>query len=124
MARQSYKTDLTDQQWKIIKPLLPPSKSDVGRGRKKTVDLREIVNAVLYWSRSGCSWAFLPHDFPHYKTVYSYFRSWQKKGVWLQIHHELSIKVHISEGITETATAVIIDSQSVKNTENGKKSST
>lgn len=89
MTRKSYKTDLTDQQWKIIKPLLPPSKSKVGRGRKRTIDTREIVNAILYWSRSGCPWELLPHDFPHYKTVHSYFLSWQKKGIWKQIYTQL-----------------------------------
>ena len=119
MTRQSDKTDLTDQQWELIEPLLPPSKSETGRGRKRTVDQREIINAVLYWSRSVCPWELLPHDFPHYKTVYSYFRSWQKKGVWQQIHDELRIKVRRSEGRTEIATAAIIDSQSVKTTEIG-----
>lgn len=119
MNRQCYKTDLTDQQWELIKPLLPPPKSEAGRGRKRSVEPREIVNAVLYWSRSGCPWELLPHDFPHYKTVYSYFRSWQKKGVWQQIHNELRIKVRRSEGRQETATAAVIDSQSIKTTESG-----
>lgn len=76
MSRKSYKTDLSDQQWELIKPMLPLAKSDTGRGKKRQVDLREIVNAILYWSRSGCAWELLPHDFPNYKTVYSYFRYW------------------------------------------------
>lgn len=119
MSRQAYKTDLTDQQWEIIKPLLPPAKSQSGRGRKRQVDLREIVNAILYLNRSGCSWELLPHDFPHPKTVYSYFRSWQRKGVWQQIHDQLREQVRRSEEKTATATAGMIDSQSVKTTEVG-----
>lgn len=75
MSRQAYKTDLSDQQWELIKPLLPPAKSENGRGQKRQVYIREIVNAILYWSRSGCAWELLPHDFPKYKTVYTYFRS-------------------------------------------------
>ena len=137
MTRQSYKTDLNDGQWELIEPLLPRSKSETGRGRKRTVDYREIVNAVLYWSRSGCPWELLPHDFPHHKTVAAhsrrsssyddwqclriarYFRSWQKKGVWHRIHNELRIKVRLGEGRSDIATAAIIDSQSVKTTEIG-----
>ena len=64
-----------------------------GRGRKRQVELREMVNAILYLNRSGCSWELLPPDFPNYKTVYRYFRSWQKKGVWQQIHDQLRERV-------------------------------
>ncbi|MBE9166014.1 transposase [Pleurocapsales cyanobacterium LEGE 06147] len=110
----------TKSDWcKEIDRLLAPSKSKAGRGRKRTVDEREIVNAVLYWSRSGCPWELLPHDFPDYKTVYSYFRSWQRKGVWERIHAQLTTKVRLQEGKQETATAAIIDSQSVKTSESG-----
>ena len=63
MTRKAYPTDLTDKQWEIISPLLPGAKSERERGRKRTVNLREIVNAILYWSRSGCAWELLPHDF-------------------------------------------------------------
>ena len=119
MSRKPYKTDLSDQQWELIKPLLPPAKSASGRGHKRQVNVREIVNAILYWSRSGCAWELLPHDFPNYKTVYSYFRSWQRKGTWQLIHDQLRQQVRTRQGKETTATAAIIDSQSVKTTESG-----
>ncbi|NEN96604.1 MAG: transposase [Moorea sp. SIO1F2] len=71
MNRKAYPTDLRDKQWVLIEPLLPAAKSVTGRGRKRTVIRGEIVNAILYWSRSGCAWELLPHDFPPPKTVYS-----------------------------------------------------
>lgn len=119
MKRRAYRTDLSDRQWEIIEPLWPVAKSESGRGRKRQVDLREVVNAILYLNRSGCSWELLPHDFPNSKTVYRYFRSWQKKGVWQQIHDQLRERVRSAEDRNETATAAIIDSQSVKTTEVG-----
>jgi len=93
MSRKAYPTDLSDEQWQIIEPLLPAAKSATAQGRKRTVDLREVVNAVLYWSRSGCAWELLPHDFPPPKTVYSYFRKWDKQGVWQGIHDKLRQQV-------------------------------
>lgn len=119
MSRKSYPTDLSDQKWQLIEPLLPPAKSETSRGRKRTVKLREIVNAIFYWSRTGCAWELLPHDFPPPKTVYHYFRKWQKLGVWAQINQVLSQKVRLSEARAEQPTASIIDSQSVKTTDIG-----
>lgn len=119
MERRAYKTDLTDQQWELLKPLLPDAKSENGRGRKRQVDLREVVNAILYISRSGCPWELLPHEFPNYKTVYSYFRAWQKKGTWQLIHDQLRRQVRTRDGRNEQASAAIIDSQSVKTIESG-----
>ena len=71
MTRKAYKSDLTDKEWQIIKPLIPPPKPG---GHPRTVDMRQVVNAIFYLLRTGCSWEMLPHDFPPYSTVYYYFR--------------------------------------------------
>lgn len=82
MSRKAYPTDLSDSEWLLLEALLfallPPSK----RGKKRTVELREIVNAIFYVLRSGCAWRMLPHDFPAWQTVYGYFRRWRHSGVW------------------------------------------
>lgn len=80
--RQPYNTDLTDAQWALIEPLIPPAKSQHGRGRQRTVNLREVINAILYLNRTGCSWQLLPHDFPPPKTVYQYYRRWTRTALW------------------------------------------
>ena len=79
MIRKGYKSDLSDKEWQIIKPLIPPPKPGE---HPRTVDMREVVNAVFYLLRTGCSWEMLPHDFPPYSTVYYYFRRWQRRGLW------------------------------------------
>lgn len=119
MSRKRYPSDLTDKQWEIVAPLLPKAKSETSCGRKRTTDLREVLNAVLYWQRSGCAWHLLPHDFPPYQTVYSYFRKWQKQGVWHKIHDALREMVREQEGRNGSPTAAIMDSQSVKTTDVG-----
>ena len=77
MSRKSYPSDLTDEQWEILGPLLPPAKPG---GRPRTVDLREVVNGILYLLRSGCPWRMVPHDLPPWQTLYKYFRSWTMDG--------------------------------------------
>ena len=121
MSRQPYPSDLSDAEWQLIEPLLPPAKSDSGRGRKRTVDLREILNAIFYWLRAGCAWNLLPHDFPPSDTVYCYWRKWQKQGVWEQINQVLREQCRQQEGRNAEPSAAIIDSQSVKGTEKGGK---
>ena len=79
MTRAGYPTDLTDAQWALVAPLLPPAKAG---GRPRDVDLREIVNAALYRQRGGCSWRLLPHHFPPWQTVYTYAHQWQRDGTW------------------------------------------
>ncbi len=97
MTRKAYKTDITDFQWEVIEPLIPPEKAG---GRHRTADMREVVNAIFYVIRTRCPWEMLPHDFPPYSTVYSYFRRWQKRGVWQKINKNLHQKevrqVHLS----------------------------
>jgi putative transposase len=112
--RQAYPSDLSDQEWEIIEELLPEPK---GFGRPRTVDLREIVNAIFYVQRSGCQWEMLPHDFPHYGTVYKYFAKWQKRGVWLKLHEVLRHKLRQKLQREEKSSVAIVDSQSVKTTE-------
>ena len=114
MTRKTYKSDLTDKEWQIIKPLIPPPKPG---GHPRTVDMREVVNAIFYLLRTGCSWEMLPHDFPPYSTVYYYFRRWQRRGIWQQMNQVLRDQVRMKQGKAAQATAAIIDSQSVKTTE-------
>ncbi len=112
-----YPSDLTDAQWKRISELLPKPRTD--QGRPRTYPLREIVNAVFYLARGGCSWRMLPHDFPPWKTISYYFYNWRDAGVWEQVHHQLRIDVRMLEQRAATPSAAVLDSQSVKTTESG-----
>lgn len=114
MSRKAYKSDLSNQQWELIKPLIPPAKTG---GHPRTVDTREVINGIFYVLRTGCTWEMMPHDLPPYSTVYFYFRRWQKLGVWQQINHVLRSKLRFCEGNSLHASAAIADSQSVKTTE-------
>ena len=116
MRHKPYPSDLTDEQWEVLAPLLPAAKP---RGRPRSVDLREVLNGTLYVLRSGCPWRMMPHDLPPWGTVWWYFREWRADGTWEGIHETLRPKVRESEGHEPTPTAAIIDSQSVKTTEKG-----
>ena len=112
--RRAYPSDLTDAQWQIIEPLLPPPKPG---GRSRTTNLREVVNAVFYLSRSGCSWRMLPHEFPAWGTVHYYARCWRRDGTWERVMNALREPVRKNSGRPATPSAAIIDRQSVKTTE-------
>src|SRR5579863_4795707 len=82
-VRSGYNTDLSDMAWRLIEPVLPKARPG---GRPRTTDLRPVANAILYLLRTGCQWRLLPLEFPAWGTVYSYFRSWDSSGVWVQLH--------------------------------------
>ena len=115
-SRRTYPTDLIDEQWAMVEPLLPPAKTG---GRPREVDLREVLNSILYLNRSGCQWDMLPHDLLPKSTVYEYFAQWREDGTWLQVLAALRGKIRVSVKREATPSAACIDSQSVKTTEIG-----
>lgn len=114
MSRKAYSTDVSDEEWGIIEPLLP-APQQIGRPRQ--VDLREVINGIFYVLHEGCTWRALPHDLPPWQTVYNYFRHWQRLEVWQNMHTQLRYQVRQNLGRTSNPTAGIIDSQSVKTAE-------
>jgi putative transposase len=110
-TRLPYPTDLTDAEWRILGPLVP---APAPNGRPVDYERREIVNAILYLNRAGCSWRLLPHDFPPYPIVYYYFKTWRDDGTWTTIHDALRGKVRQAAGKHVQPSAAVLDSQSVK----------
>jgi putative transposase len=115
-ARRTYDTDLTDAQWEILRPLLPPAP---GGGRPRATDPREVLNAICYILRSGCGWELLPHDFPPPGTVYDYFSRWRRDGTIDRVHDALRRAVREASEHDPEPSAASLDSQSVKTTEVG-----
>jgi len=111
-----YPSDVTDEEWELIKPQIAPAKRG---GRKRAVDEREIVNAIMYVLSTGCQWRALPKDFPPRSTVWHYLDLWSYDGTLERIHHELYVKCREKAGREASPTAAIIDSQSVKSAEKG-----
>ena len=116
VSRKSYPTDLTDAQWELIAPRLPPAKHG---GRPRTVNLREVVNTILYLNRTGCQWDMLPHDLQPKSTAYEYFSQWRDDGALPKIVDALRTQVRQAAGRADTPSAVCIDSQSAKTTDVG-----
>ena len=111
-----YASDLTEAEWALIAPLLPPPRR---LGRPRTTDLRAVVDALLYLLSTGCQWRMLPKCFPPYSTVQRFFYQWCADRTWEQINHELVIQAREAEGRDASPTAGVIDSQSVKTMEGG-----
>ncbi len=109
--RQAYDTDITDEQWEILEPLLPPAKQG---GRPRTVDMRDIINALFYILSAGCAWRLLPHDLPPWQTVYYYFRQWNQDQTWQEINDHLRQGIRLTEAREVSPSAACLDSQSVK----------
>ena len=116
MTRKRYPSDLTTSQWNRLRKLLPPAKPG---GRPRSVDLREVLNGILYILRGGCAWRLMPHDLPPWSTCYDYFRKWRNAGTWQQIHDTLRDQVRRKAKRKPSPSMAIIDSQSVKTTEQG-----
>ena len=116
MTRKPYPSDVTDEQWALLEPLIPDARAG---GRPRETDVREVANALFYRNRNACGWRALPHDFPPWRTVYNYFRDWSADGTWDQILTALRERVRAAAGREPTPRVAVIDSQSVKGTEVG-----
>ena len=113
--RKSYPSDLTDDQWE----LMAENFAEAERGRPREVNIREVVNAIFYLNRTGAQWRYLPHDFPNWDVVYSYFRKWDKDGTWSEVLRLLREGVRTQAHREPTPSMACVDSQSVKGTECG-----
>ena len=115
-SKLRYPSDMTDDEWGLIRPLIPPAKRG---GNKRTVDEREVVNGLMYILSTGCQWASLPKDLPPRSTVNDYFCRWNHDGTLDRVHHALYVQCRELAGQDASPTAAIIDSQSVKSAEKG-----
>jgi len=106
-----YASDLTDEEWGLIAPMIPPARRG---GRKRTADVRGVLNAIFYLLWTGCQWDALPKDFPKKSTVYWYFSLWNWDGTLERVHHALYMELREQAGREASPTAAIIDSQSAK----------
>ena len=115
-SKLRYPTDLTDAEWALISPLIPPAKRG---GNKRTADMREIVDSLMYVLGTGCQWRAIPKDLAPRSTVHGYFARWDWNGTLGRIDHALYVQCREQAGRDASPTAGIIDSQSVKGAENG-----
>ena len=111
-----YPNDLSDAEWALVAPLIPPARRG---GRRRSVDAREVLNAVFYVLASGCQWQALPKDLPPKSTAHHYFRLWDWDGTLERIHETLYVAVREAAGREASPTAAIIDSQSAKAAQKG-----
>ena len=111
-----YPSDLTDEEWALVEPEIPPARRG---GNKRTVDVRAVINGLMYVLSTGCQWRYIPKDLPPKSTVYGYFCDWAHDGVLDRIHHTLYVACREKLEREASPTAAIIDSQSVKSAEKG-----
>ena len=114
--RLRYPSDLTDAEWTQVEPMIPPAKHG---GRRRTVEVRQVVNGVMYVLSTGCQWRYLPKDLPPKSTVHDYLTRWNYDGTLERIHHALYVQCREVMGRAASPTACVIDSQSVKSAEKG-----
>jgi len=107
-TRKKYPSDLTDEQWAIVEPLIPPAKQSPRGGRPRKVNMREVLNTLLYLNRSGCQWDMLPHDLLPKSTVYDYFVQWREDGTWTQLVEALRERTCVAAGRELTPSAAYI----------------
>jgi putative transposase len=110
-----YPSDLTDAEWEVLRPMMPKRKSK--RGRPREVSFREILNGIFYLNKEGCQWRAIPKEFGSWKTIYHYFRLWNRNGLWQQINDKMVGQLRKADGREYQPTAAIIDSQSAKTTQ-------
>jgi len=118
-SRKKYPSDLTDEQWAIVGPMIPPAKQNPRGGRPREVDMREVLHTRFYLNRSGCQWDMLPHDVLPQSTVYAYFAQWRDDGTWATLVKALRERTRVEAGHEPTPRAACIASQAVKTTEMG-----
>jgi len=114
--KHAYPSDLSDAEWDMLAPLLPPARRDV---RPRKYDRREVINGMLYVLRGGTTWRMMPHDLPPWRSTYNLFRDWRISGLWATLHDQLRGDVRRAVGKEREPSAAIIDSQTVKTTEKG-----
>ena len=116
MNTQPYPSDLSDEEWAILAPLITPGTQ---AGHPQVLELRRVVDAVFYLLRTGCQWRALPHEHPPWPSVYYHYAKWRRQGTWERINARLRERHRLAHGRATQPTAAIIDSQSVRTTESG-----
>lgn len=113
--KHSYRSDLTDAQWKLLEPLFTESIAEPARVHP----VRDVLDAIFYVNRTGCQWDYLPSDLPPWRSAYIQFQTWQKSGIWDKVHDTLRDKLRTTASRNPQPTAAVIDAQSTKTTEKG-----
>jgi len=115
-SKLRYPSDVTDDEWVLVKPMIPPAKRG---GRKREHDERDLINGIMYVLSTGCQWRYIPKDMPPRSTLHDYLDRWNYDGTLKKIHHELYLRCREQAGREASPTAAVIDSQSVKSAEKG-----